>query len=468
MKQFFLKFQLLFESLILLMTLALVFIILQPFQYRWDLTREKVYSLPRATTGVLRDMKNMRIEVLLFYQQDDPMKQGLEVFLKECQRYHPELQYNFYDPNRRPMTASAYHVTQPRSVVIISGQNEERLMGPTEEDFTNAFLRLRYPRNIYACFVVGHGEADLASQDPNGFSKYWQMLKDHNVPSSGIVLSRDHVPAKCDVIIEAGPHFELKAEEFADLKAAFDRGKSLLLLLDPMDPGTGSGFTAFAKEFGIDLGQNVIVDKTSRVVGGDFLMPVVSRYVENHPVTKGIEKASFYPLVRSVQSSTDVPEGLEIVPLAMTMDGSWAEADLPALENGTATFDVKTDIAGPLPVAVAVEQTSESSFQATDSKTKTGKKLPGARGRMIIVGDSDFLSNAYIELSGNRALGLNMVRWLAKDDRFVDVRRPELIFNPLLLTEGKRAELIFTVLVVFPMLFFIYGGLYLIHRSRTS
>lgn len=467
MRQFLLKFQLFFEALLLLITLVLVFMVMAPFQHRWDLTQEKIYSLPRATTGVLRDLKGQRVDALLFFSKDDPMRQGMEIFLQECQRYHPQFQYNFYDPNRRPAIATKYDVTQSRTVILVSQGREERLVTPTEEDFTNAFFRLRYPQDVLACFVMGHGELDLLSQEPDGFSKYRLMLEGYNAKPRGIVLLRDHVPDACQVVVLGGPHFELSSEELGDLKNAFDRGKGLLLLLDPMDSGTGNAFITFAKQFGVALGKNVIVDKMSRVVGGDFLMPVVNRYVTDHPVVRGIQKATFFPLLRSVQPSTDIPPGLEVTPLAMTMDGSWAESDLPNLENGKAEFDVQTDIAGPLPLVVAVERKKPVSAIKVSDPTKEEKaSSPG--GRMIIVGDSDFLSNAYLELSANKAFGLNIIRWLARDDRFIDVRRPEISFNPLILSEGKRMELLITILGAYPLLFFIYGGLYLVKRSKTS
>ena len=66
MRQFFLKFQLLFEAAILLATFSLVYVVIQPFHERWDMTLEKIYSLPQATTGVLNGLKDRRIDLLLF------------------------------------------------------------------------------------------------------------------------------------------------------------------------------------------------------------------------------------------------------------------------------------------------------------------------------------------------------------------------------------------------------------------
>jgi ABC-type uncharacterized transport system involved in gliding motility auxiliary subunit len=466
MKQFFLKFQLLFEAAILLATLTLVYVVIQPFHERWDLTQDKVYSLPPATTGVLSDLRGRRINLLLFFAQDDPARQGLEVFLKECSRHHPDFHYDFYDPNRRPQLARKFNVSAARTVIFRSGDREERLVGPTEEAFTNAFLRLLHPKDLDVCFVTGHGEVDLDDDATGGYRHFRDSLQGYNARVHGIVLTRDHVPDACQVVAVGGPRWDLTAEEFADLDQAFQKGKGVLLLIDPMDPGQGGAFVEFAKKHGVALGQNVVVDKVSRMVGGDFLMPLVSRYLVTHPVTKSMKQATFFPLVRTVQPSADVVPGLDVMPLAMTGEGSWGETDLAALENGIADFDMKTDVAGPLPVAVAIERSG-------DSKSENPKRVPSSksrvsRGRMIIVGDGDFLTNGYLDLSGNKELGLNMVRWLASDDRFMDVKRPELRFKPLLLDVPHQTQLMIFMLGVYPLTVLILGGIYLGIRSKTS
>lgn len=452
MKQFLLKFQLLFEAVILLATLTLVYVVIQPFHERWDMTREKVYSLPPATVDVLRDLKDRRVDLLLFFPQEEPTRQALEIFLKECSQHHPDFHYDFYDPNRRPQLARKFSVSAAKTVIFRSGDREERLVAPTEEGFTNAFLRLLHPKDLDVCFVTGHGEVDLDDDGTGGYLRFRDMLRGYNAKVHAIVLTRDQVPEACQVVVVGGPRWDLTAGEFANLTRAFQKGKGVLLLIDPMDPGAGTAFLEFAKKYGVALGQNVIVDKVSRMVGGDFLMPLVSQYLVTHPVTRTLKQATFFPLVRTVQPSTDSVPGLEVIPLAMTSEGSWGETNLPDLENGNAVFDMKTDIAGPLPVAVAIEK----------------KQTAIGGGRMILVGDGDFLTNGYLDLSGNKELGMNMVRWLASDDRFMDVKRPELRFKPLLLDVPRRTQLVIFLLGVYPLAFFILGGTYLVIRSRTA
>ncbi len=469
MKQFFLKVQFWAEAAILLATFGIVFVLLPPSHYRWDLTKDKTYSLPQNTSGILKNLKGQRIDVLLFYSQEDPLRQGLEVFLKECQRHHPEFHYDFYDPDQRPRIAKQFNVREPSTVVIRSGDREERVIQPGEEDFANAFLRILHPKDIQVCFVAGHDEAGIFGEDQNGFQKFRETLEGYNAKARQIVLERDHIPDACQVVVVGGPRFELKTTEWDDLGSAFDRGKGLFLLIDPMDPGVGTSFEDFAARFGILLARNVIVDKGSRAAGGDFLMPLVSQYYLEHPAMNKVKDPTFFPLVRAVEPLPDIPAGLELKALALTGSGSWAETDLAALENGNAVFDVTTDTAGPLPVAVAIEQTSDKSSVVSDKKKQlTTYDLPLTTGRMIIIGDSDFLTNNYLNIAGNKELGINIIRWLGRDDRFIDVTRPDRRFQPLSLGAGRRGKLLAVVLVFYPVVFFLAGGLYLLIRSRTS
>ena len=41
--------------------------------------------------------------------------------------------------------------------------------------------------------------------------------------------------------------------------------------------------------------------------------------------------------------------------------------------------------------------------------------------RVIVIGDSDFLSNAYLGNGGNIDLGLNLFNWLNHDDQFITI-----------------------------------------------
>ena len=450
MKHLFIRVQLVLASLLLFVTFVMGMFVVGRFNRRWDFTKDKVYSLSSQSLGILDKLKKEKIEVFAFYPHEDPARDNFEVFLKECRLHHPDFRYNFYDPDRFPSLAKRFQVASFYTVVVQYGDRSERVVEPNEENFSNALLRLANPRKFSLCFTTSHGEALLNGVERTGLSQLRQSFENHNYNLQEIILSRDKVPPFCDAVVVAGPHQEFSEDDFNALKTGFNNGLGILFLIDPMDPGAGKGYKAFLKIFGIELGENVIVDKMSRVVGGDFLVPLVAQYVTDHPITNNFNQTTFFPVARSVQPSTEPgPNGLEVVPLALSGSGSWAETNLQDLEKGQATFDSAADLAGPVCLAAAAQQAGEKG------------------GRMVVVVDSDFITDAYLPLSGNLNFTLNMVRWLVRDDRFVSLPPRQLEFKPLFLTTPQRSRMLFFLLGVLPALFLAAGIVLIYFRKKN-
>ena len=97
----------------------------------------------------------------------------------------------------------------------------------------------------------------------------------------------------------------------------------------------------------------------------------------------------------------------------------------------------------------------------------------GRRGRLVVVGDSDFASDAYLDVLGNRDVALNAVAWAAGEEELAgerpknvpEVQRP---LSPLVLTEQSARRLLATVAGVVPGLVLLTGLLVAIVRRRTG
>lgn len=89
-------------------------------------------------------------------------------------------------------------------------------------------------------------------------------------------------------------------------------------------------------------------------------------------------------------------------------------------------------------------------------------------GRIVVTGDSDFATNAYLGLSGNELFAMKIIHWLSQDERWVslDVRVPE--FKPLILQRQQLLAMILWVVLGFPAFFFAAGAFYILWRSRHS
>jgi ABC-type uncharacterized transport system involved in gliding motility auxiliary subunit len=452
MKNLWIRLQLFFVSFILLFTFILTYNIVLRFNHRWDFTEQKEFSLAEPTIQLLKELENSPIEVLGFYPQSDDGRKEFEVFLKEMNLHHPHFKYTFYDPDRVPQLAKKYQINDLYTVVIRYRDVIERVIRPTEESFTNALLRLAKPREWNICFVTGHGEAQIENSEPTGYLSFDKALKYNHYKTHEIILLRDKIPSVCEVVMVAGPHRDFDPQEYKILSEALEDGKSVFFLIDPMDEGMGASFQEFFKKFGVYVGSDVIVDKMSRMVGGDFLIPLVTHYVGAHQITNNFKLATFFPVARSIQPSTEETLGLEITPLAFTSSGSWAEGDLKSLEQGEAAFHASTDLSGPIVIAVAVEGEGDAHQD---------------RGRMVVLGDSDFLSNAYLDLSGNRDFGFNVINWLTKDDRRVVIKPRFAEFTPLYLTPSQQTFIFIFSLLMLPGFFFVTGAFILWRRNRS-
>ena len=120
-----------------------------------------------------------------------------------------------------------------------------------------------------------------------------------------------------------------------------------------LDPETVPGLVAFVQRYGIEVGNDVVIETNplGRLVGGDYLMPVVMTY-ERHAITRELGNVmTMFPMVRSVQVAKELPPGITAQGLAMTSTESWAETDFKALHEGHTAFDPDSDRRGPISIA---------------------------------------------------------------------------------------------------------------------
>ncbi|MBW1677216.1 MAG: hypothetical protein JRJ79_11565 [Deltaproteobacteria bacterium] len=232
-----------------------------------------------------------------------------------------------------------------------------------------------------------------------------------------------------------------------------------------IDPETDTGLKGFLKSWGIEVGQDVIVDKLSRLFGADYLTPIVSQYAGYHPITENFNTASFFPLARSIRVAEDVPEYVQNTELAETGPSSWAETDLVMLKKGEASFDRQKDTMGPIPVAVVStikHETKEAEgeglgggeYEAEESDDKKDAPRPA---RIVVFGDSDFAGNAYVNLSGNRDLFMNALSWLAEEEDLIAIRPKKREGQPVVLSYTQGRVIFWASVVLLPGAVLIFG-----------
>src|SRR3970282_1618241 len=154
-------------------------------------------------------------------------------------------------------------------------------------------------------------------------------------------------------VVLAGPRKDLVADERAALSAYLDEGGALVALVDP---GEFPEIAGLLGREGVGLGDEIVVDRLSKVFGADILVPVVTAYPETD-VTRGFRLATMFPLARPVLFLSPAPRGAERSNVAATGPGSWGERDTHLLlAERKAVENRGVDREGPLALAVMTER----------------------------------------------------------------------------------------------------------------
>ena len=171
-----------------------------------------------------------------------------------------------------------------------------------------------------------------------------------------------------------------------------------------VDPDTQADFTALLSQWGVGLGRGVLVDLQDRLAQGD-LTALWSELSPSMRLRKTSPPPCWFPLARHITFNDQVGKDWDFVPLARTSPNSWAETDL---KGRVVSLNEKEDIKGPLPMAAAL---------APKIAPAEGKTKPA----IVVIGNSTFASNAFVNFPGNSDFFLHTVAWLAQDRDMINI-----------------------------------------------
>lgn len=442
--------------------------------WRVDFTASKRHSVSDQTINVVKNLK-ADVHLKCFFREGNYGRQELENLLKIYAYHSGRIKYEFIDPDKNPSLVKRYGVTQDGTTIIEVGERESRITTTSEEDLTNALIKATREKKKILYFLEGHGEGSIDDSGDAGFSTLKAELEKlgYEVKKQTLALS-EQFPADADLLVVAGPEKDLLPNELQTVESYINRGGRVMFLVDPE---TGAALPAFLEKYGFRLANDIVVDTVSRLLGGDYFMPVVSEY-ETHAVTSRFRYATFYPLARSIEQTDTKPAGAVITELAKTSPNSWSERDLKTSE---VRFDKDKDKQGPLTIAAVASfkvKPPDSGSKPEEKPTgaapanKAGEGEAGARTagekevRLAVVGDSDFLKNRYYGLSGNGNFGANIINWLTEEADLISIQPRTQNPRTINLSPSQMSVMRFVVLYLLP--FGTLGlGVYIWLRRRS-
>jgi ABC-type uncharacterized transport system involved in gliding motility auxiliary subunit len=433
------------------------------YHYRFDLTAEKLHTLDSQTVELLDSVQESGklVDVKTFSNELEAMR--FKELMVEYRYRASNFSYEFVDPQKNALQVKQYDIRQ-RGTSIVEVQADgavrsERITEQTEEALSNAVSRALRARDLRICFTTGHGEGDLDQVDGPGYSILRGRLREMNFDVvEDFALGVDELNSETDIVAVLTPKTALGADELASLAFHLDRGGKALVWLDP---GTASGLEPLLAGYGINVGDNFVVDHSGlgQMIGADVSVPVVLDYGQ-HPITEKLGQGvmSFFPLARSVEAGGDRSRKPTVDRIVLTHQSSWGETDLSPIlggGGGAVDFDPATDLRGPLSLAVAASVDADTSLGAA------------GQARLVVFGDADFMSNQYFGQQANGQLIVGSVTWLGEGDERLEIAARTPAFNPIDLIGNSGSVILWVSVFILPFAVAL-SGLVMVLRSGYS
>ena len=109
--------------------------------HRFDLTANKRYSLSPQSQQLFAELPQP-VKATAFYQDAQTGRESAKDLLDQYAYYGKHFTYEFIDPDRNPGLAKRYGITSYGTIVLESGEKEEKVLTADEENLTNALLKL--------------------------------------------------------------------------------------------------------------------------------------------------------------------------------------------------------------------------------------------------------------------------------------------------------------------------------------
>lgn len=398
-----LRFQLFMQNsffvLLFLALIGLIGYITQEYHVSRDITQSTRNTLSEGSVDVLKQMEGP-VNIRVFVSQDDQYRKTVHDFMSRYQRAKPDIKVEFINPAEFPKLAQDEGIKAEGELVVEYQKRTEHLIPPyVEQDMTNLLVRLSRTHQQAIMYLDGHGERNLIGLKNHDLGEFGRQLEKRGFKLANPDLTiAQGVPSNGAMLVIASPQIDISEVEVQKILDYVKGGGNLLWLLDDEKM---YGLQPLAEYLNMEVWPGMVIDTSSTQYGADPKIAFASRYAE-HAITRNFMLRTLFPEARKVDARESFEFGWKPTQLIDAAPNGWLETG----EIGDkVSFDEKSDIPGPINIAVALER-------------PYGKKGQ----RVVIVGNANFLSNTFLANGGNLDLGINMVNWLAGDDRLITIQ----------------------------------------------
>ncbi len=427
-----------FACQILLIGLLLAFITYggAKFYKRYDISTTQKNSLSLATIEHLKKLKAPVKVIVLLTAEENPQAQQVQQDLRRLLREYEyasskngqaTIKAEFVDPfrqNKRAQELTNLYKLSKDNIILVC--YEERVKEVLLSDLyevkkgdirsfrgeyvlTKTILDLSQLAAKKVYFLQGHGEMSPLEVHPSrGLSELAKLLQFQNYEWDILDLTENRkIPDDADLILLASPQVPYLSYEVQQLNLYLEsKGGTVWALLSATKE---HGLEGLFYQWGIRADNQMVIDVGDdfQSKSGDFLI----RRFFPHPITQKLidyQLGLVWGLSRPILPDITAPKtlGLHTVSLLASSDQSWAKA----LGDSDLSYQPTKDLKGPLSLAMVAEK------KLSDRDT-----LKLQSGKLIVMGNADFISNYKLNLLGNSLFVLHTLNWCSDKNSFLDI-----------------------------------------------
>lgn len=412
------------------------------FFHRYYLSALTRLELSPRTLNVLHTLTN-HVSVTLYYDRSDEFLPDITALLKEYSAENPKISMRTVDYINDPGAAEKikaqyrqfFTSTTDKNLVIFDCGGRVKIVpgaalqtyqpkfkGMTtnpdnpqkqemeferrpvsfnaEQAFTGMLLALSSPQPQKAYFLQHHGEPALADSSNTGYQKFLSALQENYVLVTNLdFMGNTGVPMDCNLLIIAGPTEPLQPTELDQVDRYLREGGRMLIMFNAASQGHPTGLENILQKWGVGVADDIAQDPDHTISQRD----VVVDQFRQHPVVAALSQ---------VQLQLYLPRPI------IKLTPANPSANAPQVDELFGTSPNATLLGNPsepphqYPLAVAVEQ-----------KPVAGAPTPRGNTRIIVIGDSVFFGNYYIEggtAGANRDFLDACINWLCDRPTLVE------------------------------------------------
>jgi len=405
-----LRFQLFVQNgffvVLFLLLIVLLGYITSQYRVARDITQANRNLLTQGSVNILKQM-NGPVNITVFATKDDAnsgdnFRKGMIDFIARYQREKKDIYLKFINPSEEPKLAQEMGIKTDGEIVVDYQKRVEHIVPPmAEQEMTNLLVRLSRTNKAPIMYLDGHGERNLIGVKNHDLGEFGKQLESKGFKFANPDLTvAPAVPQNGAMLVIASPQVGVSEIEAKKIVNYLAHGGNLLWLLDD---DNYRGLESVAAYLGLNVSSGLVLDMASAQYGADARVAFASLYGE-HAITKNFMLRTLFPESHQVTAKGTFENGWKVSNLVEVAPNGWLSGGKLGKDE-TPTFNEAIDKRGPINIGVALERTFEKKGQ-----------------RVVVMGNANFLSNTFITNGGNLDLGINMVNWLAGDDRLITIQ----------------------------------------------